>query len=82
MTAAEVLVQLDAIDALERKLTAERKTVARALRTLRTDAGLTLRDVAPKVGITHATISNIESGRTFRPANVRRLAKYYAKLAA
>lgn len=82
MLASEVLVQLDAIEAMERGLAGQRKHVARAFLALRRDAGLSLRDVAPEVGITSVTINNIERGKTFRMASVRRLAKYYAKLEA
>lgn len=79
MTATEVIVQLDAIEATEKALAVTRRSVARAFLSLRKEAGLSLREVAPEVGLTSTTIHNIESGHTFRMRNVRKLARYYAK---
>jgi DNA-binding XRE family transcriptional regulator len=82
LTASEVLVQLDAIDAMELSLVAARNSVARSLRTLRLEAGLSLRDVAPSLGVTAQTVNNIERGKTWTAKTVRRLAVYYSKLSA
>ena len=79
MTASEVLVQLDAIEAMERGIVGARQSVARSLRTIRVDAGLSLRDVAPHVHCTAATLSNIERGTTFRSKTVRQIAIWYNK---
>jgi DNA-binding XRE family transcriptional regulator len=79
MTAQDVLVQLDAIDAMERGLAGARMSVAQSLHTLRVEAGLSLRDVAPHVGVTGATVHNIERGKTWTAKTVRRLAVWYSK---
>ena len=82
MSPSEILVQLDVIDAMERGIVSSRESVARSLRELRLEAGISLRDVAPSVGMTAQTIHNLERGRTWTTKRVRRLAVYYSKLAA
>lgn len=82
MTPTEVLVQLDAIEAMERGMTGTRRSVAMAIREQREKRELSLRDVAPHVGVTHATLSNIENGKTWTTGTVRKVARYYQKLNA
>ena len=73
---------MEVIDAMERGVVARRDVVAASLREFRVELGISLRDVAPSVGMTAQTINNIERGRTWTTKRVRRLAVYYSKLAA
>ena len=82
MTPSEVLVQLDVMEATERGLVKERKTIALSLRALRVVAGLSLREVAPTIGVTAQTVHNIERGRTWTTKTARALARFYKQSAA
>lgn len=79
MTATEPAVQIDQIEAMECDLVSARRAVARTLRFKRETAGLSLRDVAPKLRISAAALSNIERGKSWRTRTIRRLASFYEK---
>jgi ribosome-binding protein aMBF1 (putative translation factor) len=77
MNATEPAVQIDQIEAMERDLVTARRAVARTLRFKRETVGLSLRDVAPKLRLSAAALSNIERGKSWRTRTIRRLAKFY-----
>lgn len=77
MTDAGTLVQIERVEALERELAETRRAVARSLRYTRETASLSLRDVAPKVRLTPAALSNIERGESWKTKTIRRVAKFY-----
>jgi hypothetical protein len=82
MSETPVLVQIDRIEAMERDLSRARLAVARSLLAIRTTAGLSLRDVARVVKLTAPAVNKIERGIQWRTKTVRRIAQFYAKLAA
>jgi ribosome-binding protein aMBF1 (putative translation factor) len=77
-----VLVQIERIEKMEADISREREVMARTLLEARTKAGLSLRDVAPVVKLTAAALNNIERGRAWRTVTVKRIARFYSKLAA
>jgi DNA-binding XRE family transcriptional regulator len=82
MTPAEVLDALETYEAIERGQMRRRKGIARALRQLREERKLSLRDVAPHLHITAATLSNLERGATWKAPTLWRALRYYEKLTA
>jgi transcriptional regulator with XRE-family HTH domain len=46
----------------------ETTTMGQGLRTARENAGLTLRDVAKKIGVSHVYLGEVERGRQLRVA--------------
>ena len=79
MTVPEPAVQIEQIAAMERELENARRAVARTLRFKRETAGLSLRDVAPRLRLSAAALSNIERGQSWRTRTIRRLALFYEK---
>jgi ribosome-binding protein aMBF1 (putative translation factor) len=82
MTDIGTLAQIDKVDLMERELAALRRSVALALRFQRERALLSLRDVAVKVHLAPAALSNLERGKSWRTKTARRVAEFYSKLDA
>jgi ribosome-binding protein aMBF1 (putative translation factor) len=76
------LAQIDKVDLMERELSGLRRSVALALRFQRESALLSLRDVAVKVRLTPAALSNLERGKSWRTKTARRVAEFYSKMDA
>jgi DNA-binding transcriptional regulator YiaG len=72
--------QVEAVEALEKELSARRKQAAATLRIVREGLELSLRDVAPAVNLTAAGLSNLEIGKSWRTETARRIAQFYASL--
>jgi ribosome-binding protein aMBF1 (putative translation factor) len=81
MSPAETLVQIDQIESVERLLAGLQQSAAQALQRDREHAGLSLREVAPHIGMTAATLHNLERGKHWRSAFARRVAEFYASRA-
>lgn len=73
-----LLAQVDRVERMESELDAARQRVGHFLRLVRESAELSLRDVAPDVGLTAAGLSYIERGQAWKTATVRRIAEWYA----
>lgn len=77
-----LVAQVDRIDRMEEDTKKAQVQMARVLYLTRELAGLSLRDVAPKVGMTAAQISNIERGKSWKTKTVRRIARFYDSLSS
>jgi ribosome-binding protein aMBF1 (putative translation factor) len=77
-----LVAQVDKVGALEAELADLQVAVGRRLRVTREDAELSLRDVAQKVRLSTATLSNIERGASWKTRTVRRVAVFYESLSA
>ena len=80
MADSEALVQIDAVEALEQALTGLRRSVASTMRRERESKSLSLRDVAVKVNLAPAAVSNIERAKSWRTETARRIAQFYASV--
>jgi ribosome-binding protein aMBF1 (putative translation factor) len=80
MADSEALVQINAVEAVEALLVAVRRTAAIAMLREREDKGLSLRDVAAKVRLAPAAVSNIERGKSWKTETARRIAQFYASV--
>lgn len=77
-----LVAQVDGIAARESDLAVQKQQLSRALWLAREIAGLSLRDVAPRVRLTAAGLSYIERGKRWSTKTVRRVARFYDSLAA
>jgi ribosome-binding protein aMBF1 (putative translation factor) len=80
MADSEALVQIDAVEALEQALIGLRRSVASTMRREREAKSLSLRDVAVKVNLAPAAVSNIERAKSWRTETARRIAQFYASV--
>jgi ribosome-binding protein aMBF1 (putative translation factor) len=80
MADSEALVQIEAVAALEGVLFDLKRTAASAMRREREAKSLSLRDVAVKVNLAPAAVSNIERGKSWRTETARRIAQFYATI--
>lgn len=59
--------------------TAARTNLSEMLRLYRTLRGLTVRQLAPQIGISHATLSRVERGREMDLATFEKLVIWFRK---
>ena len=81
MPESGLIVQMAQIEALERAIIGLQQSVAVSLRAARESRSLSLRDVAPHVGLTAAALHNLERGKSWRTPSARRVAEYYDRAA-
>ena len=77
MPTTGLIVQIERVERLEEEATHLKRAIGLALRSERETAGLSLRDVGPRVGLTAAGISLIELGKAKRTTTLRRLVEFY-----
>jgi ribosome-binding protein aMBF1 (putative translation factor) len=75
-----IMTNVDRVRYLEAELREAKLTTARALREAREAAGLSLRDVSPRVRLSAPTLSLVERGIVWNTKTVTRVAKVYATL--
>ena len=79
MHVLDATVEIEAIRGLERELAEARGRIARAVREQRERAGLSLRQVAPKVRMSATNLSLIERGRVWETKTVARVLRFYER---
>lgn len=82
MMADELKVQMEQTKRLERELRRSRGQIADLLRAERERLGLSLRDVGPRVRLSHVSVRKIESGNQWETQTVDRLIRFYERAGA
>ena len=68
---------IETVRNLEAELETKRREAGRVLRSARRRLKLTMRDVAPKVKMSAATIHNVEKCKVWKTKTAQRLARFY-----
>ena len=82
MVPTGAVVHIERVEALEKEVSGLVPVIGQLLRIARESAGLSLRDVAPKVRLTAQGISDIERGKSWRTKTVRRYAQFLESVRA
>jgi hypothetical protein len=70
-------VQIESVARLERELGEARRRASAALRRMREARQLSLRQASPRVGLSPAGLSMLETGQTWETSTARRVVEAY-----